>query len=54
MINLYFIICSIFLKTEYTFIVLMTNSSDAPKLRDTQYQFANGIYIGIKKYFGFA
>ncbi|MDF2906294.1 MAG: hypothetical protein K0R34_1615 [Herbinix sp.] len=32
----------------------LTNSSDAQKLRDNQYQFANGIYLGIKRYFGFA
>ncbi len=32
----------------------LTNTSDADKLRDNQYQFAQGIYQGILKYFGFA
>ncbi len=32
----------------------LTNSSDAQKLRDDQYQFAYGIYQGILSYFGFA
>ena len=32
----------------------LTNSSDAQKLRDNQYQFAYGIYQGILQYFGFA
>ena len=32
----------------------LTNASDAAKLRDDQYQFAQGIYQGILKYFGFA
>jgi len=32
----------------------LTNSSDAQKLRDNQYQFAYGIYLGIMRYFGFA
>jgi N-acetylmuramoyl-L-alanine amidase len=32
----------------------LTNSSDAQKLRDDQYQFAYGIYLGIMRYFGFA
>ena len=31
----------------------LTNTSDAQKLRDNQYQFAYGIYIGILRYFGF-
>ncbi len=31
----------------------LTNASDAQKLRDNQYQFAYGIYIGILRYFGF-
>ncbi len=32
----------------------LTNTSDAQKLRDNQYQFARGIYNGILRYFGFA
>ena len=32
----------------------LTNTSDAQKLRDDQYQFAYGIYLGIMRYFGFA
>ena len=32
----------------------LTNFSDAQKLRDNQYQFAYGIYLGILRYFGFA
>jgi N-acetylmuramoyl-L-alanine amidase len=32
----------------------LTNASDAAKLRDNQYQFAQGIYQGILQYFGFA
>lgn len=32
----------------------LTNSSDAQKLRDNQYGFAYGIYIGILRYFGFS
>ncbi|MGF7142660.1 N-acetylmuramoyl-L-alanine amidase [Anaerotaenia torta] len=32
----------------------LSNSSDAQKLRDNQYQFAYGIYQGILRYFGFA
>lgn len=32
----------------------LTNPSDAQKLRDNQYQFAYGIFIGIMRYFGFA
>ncbi|QHQ63596.1 cell wall hydrolase [Anaerocolumna sedimenticola] len=34
-------------------LAYVTNLSDAMKLRDNQYQFANGIYLGIKRYFGF-
>jgi len=32
----------------------LTNASDAAKLRDNQYQFAYGMYIGILRYFGFS
>jgi N-acetylmuramoyl-L-alanine amidase len=32
----------------------LTNSSDFEKLRDDQYQFANAIFQGIMRYFGFA
>lgn len=32
----------------------LTNTSDAEKLRNNQYQFAYGIYSGILGYFGFA
>lgn len=32
----------------------LTNPSDAQKLRDDQYQFAYGIFLGIMRYFGFA
>lgn len=32
----------------------LTNPSDLPKLRDSQYQFAYAIYQGILQYFGFA
>lgn len=32
----------------------LTNPSDAIKLRDDQYQFAEGIFLGIMRYFGFA
>lgn len=32
----------------------LTNPSDATKLRDDQYQFAYGIFLGIMRYFGFA
>lgn len=32
----------------------LTNTSDAQKLRDMQSEFANGIYQGILRYFGFA
>lgn len=31
----------------------LTNTSDAEKLRDNQYGFAYGIYLGILDYFGF-
>ncbi len=31
----------------------LTNSSDAQKLRDNQYGFAYGMFIGIMRYFGF-
>jgi N-acetylmuramoyl-L-alanine amidase len=32
----------------------LTNWSDAQKLRDNQYGFAYGMFIGIMRYFGFA
>ncbi len=32
----------------------LTNLSDAEKLRNNQYQFAYGTFVGIKMYFGFA
>lgn len=32
----------------------ITNTADAEKLRDDQYQFAQGIYLGILRYFGFS
>ena len=32
----------------------LTNPSNAQKLRDNQYQFAYGMYIGILRYFGFS
>lgn len=32
----------------------MSNPSDSAKLRDEQYQFAQGIFIGIMRYFGFS
>lgn len=35
-------------------LAYLTNEADAEKLRDQQYQFAQGIYNGILKYFGFA
>lgn len=35
-------------------LAYLTNTSDAQKLRDDQYQFATGIFRGILKYFGFA
>ncbi len=31
----------------------LTNASDAEKLRNDQYQFAYGIYLGFMRYFGF-
>lgn len=31
----------------------LTNPTDAQKLRDMQWQFAYGIYLGILRYFGF-
>lgn len=34
-------------------LAYITNSSDAEKLRNNQYQFALGIYSGILSYFGF-
>lgn len=34
-------------------LAYLTNISDAQKLRDNQYQFAYGIYLGILRYFGF-
>lgn len=40
---------SILVETAY-----MSNPSDAVKLRDSQYQFAQGIFNGILRYFGFA
>lgn len=35
-------------------LAYVSNASDAEKLRDNQYQFAQGIYNGILRYFGFA
>jgi N-acetylmuramoyl-L-alanine amidase len=35
-------------------LAYLTNEGDAEKLRTQQYQFAQGIYNGILKYFGFA
>lgn len=32
----------------------LSNEFDAEKLRNNQYQFAYGIYLGIMRYFGFA
>lgn len=32
----------------------LTNYSDADKLRNNQYQFAYGMFLGIMRYFGFA
>ena len=32
----------------------MSNPADSEKLRDEQYKFAQGIFIGIMRYFGFA
>lgn len=34
-------------------LAYMSNPSDSEKLRDDQYQFAQGIYKGIMRYFGF-
>lgn len=34
-------------------LAYLTNTSDAQKLRDNEYQFAYGIYLGIMQYFGF-
>lgn len=34
-------------------LAYLTNTSDADKLRNNQYQFAYGIFVGIMKYFGF-
>lgn len=45
-------------RTQMTSLLLelgyLTNPSDAQKLRDNQYQFAYGIYLGFMRYFGFA
>lgn len=35
-------------------LAYLSNVSDAQKLRNNQYQFAYGIYLGIMRYFGFA
>jgi len=35
-------------------LAYVSNTSDAEKLRNNQYQFAYGIYLGILRYFGFA
>lgn len=35
-------------------LAYITNAADAQKLRDNQYQFAQGIYLGILRYFGFS
>ncbi len=35
-------------------LAYVTNVSDAEKLRDNQYGFAYGIYLGIMQYFGFS
>lgn len=35
-------------------LAYISNTGDAEKLRNDQYQFAQGIYIGIMRYFGFA
>lgn len=37
-----------------TELAYLTNTSDAQKLRDNQYQFAYGIFLGFMRYFGFA
>lgn len=34
-------------------LAYLSNVSDAEKLRNNQYQFAYGIYLGILRYFGF-
>ncbi|HBL84440.1 MAG: cell wall hydrolase [Clostridiales bacterium GWF2_38_85] len=34
-------------------LAYVTNQADAQKLRDDQYQFAYGIYLGLLRYFGF-
>ena len=34
-------------------LAYLSNPSDSEKLRDNQYQFAQGIYTGIMRYFGF-
>lgn len=34
-------------------LAYITNTTDAQKLKNNQYQFAYGIYLGIMKYFGF-
>jgi N-acetylmuramoyl-L-alanine amidase len=34
-------------------LAYVTNVSDAQKLRDNQSGFADGIYLGILRYFGF-
>lgn len=35
-------------------MVYVSNVNDAIKLRYDQRQFANGIFLGIRRYFGFA
>lgn len=35
-------------------LAYLSNANDAQKLRDNQYGFAYGIYIGILRYFGFS
>ena len=32
----------------------LSNPADSEKLKNNQYQFAQGIYNGIMRYFGFA
>jgi len=34
-------------------LAYISNPEDAEKLRNDQYQFAQGIYLGIMRYFGF-
>ncbi|HEX3078105.1 MAG TPA: N-acetylmuramoyl-L-alanine amidase [Lachnospiraceae bacterium] len=45
-------------QTQMTSILVelgyLSNWYDATKLRDNQYQFAYGIYLGIMRYFGFS